>query len=136
VTGDYPAAAQALDQSLDILRDVGDRCNEVEVLNERGTLHRVSGDLTSAVGCHQRALTLARTLASSPEEAHALAGLGRCAMAAGSTTRAEVLLRQALQIFQRIGAADVPDLLSELDTLIGLPAAQQATASRPAPAAS
>lgn len=37
-------------------------------------------------------------------------------MAAGRAARAEVLLRQALEIFQRIGALEAPDLLAELDT--------------------
>jgi len=40
-------------------------------------------------------------------------------MADGHATQAEVLLRQALEIFQRIGAAEVPDLVAELDALTG-----------------
>ena len=51
------------------------------------------------------------------DEAHALAGLGRCAMADGHATQAEALLRQALEIFQRIGAAEAPALLAELDAI-------------------
>jgi hypothetical protein len=35
-----------------------------------------------------------------------------------------VLLRQALEIFQRIGSAEAPDLLAELDALTGPPLAQ------------
>jgi hypothetical protein len=38
-------------------------------------------------------------------------------MAAGHAAQAGVLLRQALGIFQRIGAAEAPDLLAELDAL-------------------
>ena len=38
---------------------------------------------------------------------------GRSAMAADNATKAEVLLQQALEIFRRIGAAEVPDLRSE-----------------------
>ena len=87
LTGDYPAAAQALEQALGIFRDLGDRSGEAEALNERGTLYRVSGDLAQAEGCHQQALELARAIASSWDEAHALAGLGRCAMAAGHASR-------------------------------------------------
>jgi tetratricopeptide (TPR) repeat protein/transcriptional regulator with XRE-family HTH domain len=117
LTGDYPAAAQALEQALNIMRDLGYQRGEAEALNERGTLHRVSGELPQAVRCNQQALDLARAIASSWDEAHALAGLGRCALAAGHATQAGVLLRQALQIFQRIGAAEAPDLLTELDTL-------------------
>ncbi len=124
VTGDYPAAAQALEQALGIYRDLGNRGGEAEALNERGTLHRVSGDLAEAEGCHQHALDLACAIASSWDEAHALAGLGRCALAAGHATQADGLLRQALEIFQRIGAAEAPDLLAELDALTGAPPAQ------------
>ena len=46
---------------------------------------------------------LARQIGSSSDEAHALAGLGRCALAAGHAAEAEDRLRQALEIFQRIG---------------------------------
>ncbi len=40
-------------------------------------------------------------------------------MADGHARQAGVLLRQALEIFRRIGAAEAPDLLAELDTLTG-----------------
>ena len=121
LTGDYQPAARALEQALDIYRDLGDRGGEAEALNERGTLHRVSGELAQAERCHHQALGLARAIADSWDEAHALADLGRCALAVGQTTQAEVLLRQALEIFQRIGAAEAPDLLAELDALTGPP---------------
>jgi len=94
------------------------------VLNQRGMLHRVSSDPAQAERCHQQALELARAIPSSWDEAHALAGLGRCAMAVGRATQAKVLLRQALEIFQRIGAAEAPDLLAELAALTGPPPAQ------------
>jgi tetratricopeptide (TPR) repeat protein/transcriptional regulator with XRE-family HTH domain len=124
LTGDYPAATRDLEQALDIYCDIGNRGGEVETLNDRGTLHRVSGDLAQAEECHQQALKLARAIANSLGEAHALAGLGRCALAAGHATQAGVLLRQALEIFQRIGAAETPDLLTELDALHGPPPEQ------------
>ena len=121
LTGDYPAAAQALEQSLGILRNLGSRGGEAEALNETGALHRVSGDLVQAEQCHQQALDLARAIASSWDEAHALAGLGRCALAAGYAAQAGVLLRQALEIFQRIGVAEASDLLTELGARPGKP---------------
>jgi tetratricopeptide (TPR) repeat protein/transcriptional regulator with XRE-family HTH domain len=117
LTGEYPAAAEALEQALGIYRDFGDRGGEAVALNEKGTLHRVSGELAPAEGSHQQALDLARAIASPWDEAHALAGLGRCALAAGHATQAGILLRQALEIFQRIGAAEAPGLLAELETL-------------------
>jgi tetratricopeptide (TPR) repeat protein/transcriptional regulator with XRE-family HTH domain len=115
--GDYPAAARLLEEALRIFRDVGDRGSETEALNERGTLHRVSGDLAQAEGCHQQALELARATACLWDEAHALAGLSRCAIAAGHASQAGPLLRQALGIFQQIGAAETPGVLAELDAL-------------------
>jgi hypothetical protein len=86
--------------------------------------HRVSGDLPRAEGCHRQALDLARAIASSWDEAHALAGLGRCALAAGHATQAAALLHQALEIFSRIGAAEAPDLRAGLDALTGPPPAE------------
>ena len=83
----------------------------------------VSGDLAQAEGCHRQALDLARADASSWDEAHALAGLGRCALAAGDATQAEALLRQALKTFQRIGAGEAPDVIAELETLTSPPPA-------------
>jgi Tfp pilus assembly protein PilF len=71
-----------------------------------------------------RAMELARAIASPFHEAHALAGLGRCAMVVGYAAQAEVLLRQALEVFRRIGAAEALDLLAELDALTGPPPAQ------------
>ena len=86
-------------------------------LNERGALHRVTGDLAQAEACHRQALDLARVIDSPSDEAHALVGLGRCALAAGHATQAAVVLRQALDIFQRIGAAGANDVARELAAL-------------------
>jgi tetratricopeptide (TPR) repeat protein len=127
LTSDYPAAAQATEQALAIFRDLGDRGGETEVLNERGTLYRVSGELARAEECHHRALEIARAIVSSWDEAHALAGLGRCALAADHA-KAEILLRQALEIFQRIGAAEAPGLAAELAALTSPPPAQKSPA--------
>jgi tetratricopeptide (TPR) repeat protein/transcriptional regulator with XRE-family HTH domain len=113
-TGDYPAAEQALDEALDIYRDIGNRGALSTILNERGTLYLVSGEFTLAQGCHRQSLDLSHEIDSPWDEAHALAGLGRCAQAAGDGVRAESLLQQALEIFQRIGAAEAADLLAEI----------------------
>lgn len=79
LTGDYPGAAEVLEQALGIYRDLGDPRGQAHALNDRGTLHRVSGDLARAEECHQQALEPARAIGSLRHEAHALAGLGRCA---------------------------------------------------------
>ena len=124
MTGDYPGAAQDLEEALGIYRDIGDRGGEAEASTRPGRCTGSAVTSRQARSCHQQALDLARQIGSSWDEAHALAGLGRCALAAGHADAGRARLRQALEIFQRIGAAEAPDLLAELDTLTAPPATQ------------
>jgi tetratricopeptide (TPR) repeat protein/transcriptional regulator with XRE-family HTH domain len=118
LTGDYPGAARDLDQALTIHRDTGNRYGEATTLNEEGNLSRARGDFGQAGTLHQRALDLSRQIGSPLDEARALTGLGRCALAAGRTaTDAAAALRQALEIFERIGAAEAADVAAELRSL-------------------
>jgi Tetratricopeptide repeat len=72
----------------------------------------------SAAGVyHQQALDLAREIGSAWDEAHALVGLGRCALAVGRAADAKDSLRQALQIFQHLGAAEAAGIAAELDDI-------------------
>ncbi len=116
VSGDYPGAARDLREALDISREIGNPDAEVTVLNESGTLSRVRGDLGLACSRHQQALDLARRIGIVLEQAHALAGLGRCARAVGAG-EAEDRLRQALAILQRIGAAEATAVSAELNAV-------------------
>jgi tetratricopeptide (TPR) repeat protein len=124
-TGDYPAAARHLEEAQRINRDIGCLGGVAEVLNLAGTLHRLRGDLHQATSCHQEALDLARQIASPWDEAHALAGLGRCALAGGHAGKAEAMLRQALETFQRISAAEAGEVSAELQALTDAPPAAQ-----------
>ncbi len=119
LTGDYLAAVRDLEEAQAIYREIGNRSAEGEALNEAGTLYRTRGDIDRARFYHQQALDLARETRIAWDEAHSLAGLGRCALAGDDAAQAETLLRQALEIFQNIGAAEVPELLAELDALAG-----------------
>jgi tetratricopeptide (TPR) repeat protein len=113
--GDYPGAAQALDEALTIFRDHADRGGEASVLNEMGALDHARGASDQAAALHRQALDLARQIESNWDEAHALAGLGRCA---DDTAQGETCLRGALEIFQRTGAAgDAAEISAELDAL-------------------
>jgi tetratricopeptide (TPR) repeat protein len=119
LTDDYPGAARDLQKALGIYHDLGDRGGQVEALNEAGALSWARGDFGQARSFHQQALDLARQISSAWDEAHALAGLGRCYQAAGRIAEAEDGLRQALEIFQRIGAAEAAGVAAELDALSG-----------------
>jgi hypothetical protein len=60
---------------------------------------------------------MARAIGSARDEAHALAGLGRCALAAADPTTAQANLSQAAEIFQRIGAPEATLVATELAAL-------------------
>jgi tetratricopeptide (TPR) repeat protein/transcriptional regulator with XRE-family HTH domain len=119
LTGDLAGAARDLEEGLSIYRDIGNRSGEAEALNEAGTLYRVRGDLQQARAAHEQALDLAREIGIAWDEAHALAGLARCALAAGRPAEAGGQLTRALEIFQRIGAAEAADVLAEVEALPG-----------------
>jgi tetratricopeptide (TPR) repeat protein len=115
LTGDYQGAAQLLERALDLHGDLADRAGEAEVLNHRGTLRRLSSeDLDPAVADHRRALDLARAVHAPLEEARALEGVGRCALARGDTVAARAELQQALTMYQRIGAVEAARLAVDL----------------------
>jgi tetratricopeptide (TPR) repeat protein/transcriptional regulator with XRE-family HTH domain len=117
LAGDYSSAADALEEALELCRDLGDRGAEAEVLNEAGTLQRARGDLGRAEAYHQQALDLAREIDATWDEAHALAGLGRDAQAAGRTADGQARLREAQEIFQRLGDAEADVVAEELRAL-------------------
>jgi DNA-binding SARP family transcriptional activator len=130
---DLPAAMRLLARALDLFSQLGDQGGESEALNETGTVRLAQADPLHARVCFQRALELARATGARLHEARALEGLGRCAAhpceasAAGSALRAQApavrsadvnpqtVLRQALEIYQRLGAADAARLGAELD---------------------
>ena len=66
---------------------------------------------------HQQALELARAIGAAWDEAHALAGLGRCAIAAADLTTARAQLGRAAAIFRRIGAPEATAVTAELAAL-------------------
>jgi tetratricopeptide (TPR) repeat protein len=113
LTADPSGAAEALGEALSIYRDIGDRSGQAESLNEMATLYRRCGELAQATECHHQALALAREIGSPWHEANALAGLGRAGLAVGRATDGANRLRQAQEIFQRIGAAEAASVTAE-----------------------
>lgn len=85
-------------------------------------LSRTRGDLLRPGHATSKPWTWpARSAAPEPRRSHWLAGLGRCARDAVRTADAEAGLRQALAIFQRIGAAEAADVSAELGARAGAP---------------
>ncbi|RFS43210.1 tetratricopeptide repeat protein [Micromonospora craniellae] len=116
LTGDYPQATALLEKALTTARDLGDRQTESEVLNYQGDLLRSSGNSEPARACHVQALRLAREAGSPLDEARALAGIGRCAVAT-SVINGIADMRRALEIFRRLGAAEAAELAAEIDAI-------------------
>jgi tetratricopeptide (TPR) repeat protein/transcriptional regulator with XRE-family HTH domain len=121
LTGDLAGAVRDLEEGLSIYREIGNRSAEAEALNEAGTLYRTRGDLSRARLYHQQSLDLAREIGVAWDEAHALAGLARCALLGEAKAQAADQLRQALEIFRRIGAAEAAEVEAELEALPGPP---------------
>lgn len=82
-----------------------------------GSLLCAQGKIDEARQCYQQALDLARQILSPWDEAHSLAGLGRCARADGDLPGASRLLRQAYQLFHRDGSAEESAIAAELDSI-------------------
>jgi tetratricopeptide (TPR) repeat protein/transcriptional regulator with XRE-family HTH domain len=104
LTGDYQAAAASHQQALELFGDLGQPLGQAEALNRLGELSLRMTATGQARDQHTRALTMARDLGVAPEEARALEGIGNSHLQDGNPGQAAVYLRQALAIYQRIGA--------------------------------
>jgi tetratricopeptide (TPR) repeat protein len=104
--GKLEEATSRLRQALTIHVELGSRHGEAVTRNEWGVVLRNFGDLSGARYQHARALRLARTVPSPLEEARALEGIGRCDLRRGRQDPTGTHLRQALAIYQRIGAGE------------------------------
>jgi tetratricopeptide (TPR) repeat protein len=103
-TGDSPSAAASHQQALKIYRDGGYRLGEAEALNNLGELLTRSSASKSALDYHTQALAIARDISMPLEDARALEGIGRCHFQDGNPGQGGACLRQALTIYQHIGA--------------------------------
>ncbi|KUL64747.1 hypothetical protein ADL28_08650 [Streptomyces violaceusniger] len=103
--GDFTAAADLLARSRVLFAEVGDSQGEAEALNSTGALLARAGQPRRALDTYQQALLLTRQVHSPLDEAHALEGTGRC-QAHTDTQAAITSLREAVTIYQRIGAAE------------------------------
>ncbi len=100
----HTAAGVSLIHALELFRNLGDRAAQAEILNLLGDLALASASPAKARIRHNEALALAVEVASPFDEAHALEGVGCCHLREGQADQAAALLRQALEIYQRIGS--------------------------------
>jgi tetratricopeptide (TPR) repeat protein len=115
--GDDSGAGEALDQALEICRILGYRLGQAEVLNDIGTFLLGFSKPRQALARHHLALQIARDLHSPLQEARALDGAAQCALRLGQANAATTDLRQAVAIYQRIGAAEATEAAARLTDL-------------------
>jgi len=115
--GNHAAAASALTEAMGL---TGEFSRDHVVAQ---TLHRL-GTLTMATGAHEQALSYfrqARALSSELryplDEAQALEGAARCEVELGDRASALRDLREAVEIFQRVGAAEAEEAAAYLASL-------------------
>jgi tetratricopeptide (TPR) repeat protein/transcriptional regulator with XRE-family HTH domain len=114
LTGDYPAATTCLAEAIELFRDLGDRHGLAKVLNSHGELSlRTSAAQQSRIQ-HTEALAIASELGTPGEQARALEGIGR-SLLHRDPPEAAAHLRQALEIYQQIGAPDARRVQDTLD---------------------
>jgi tetratricopeptide (TPR) repeat protein/transcriptional regulator with XRE-family HTH domain len=114
LTGDYPAAAAHVAEAIELFRDLGSRHDLVMALNSLGELSFQTSAPQEARSHHSQALAIARELGAPLEEARALEGIGRSLLHQDSA-EAVAHLRQALEIYQNIGAPDARRVQDTLD---------------------
>jgi tetratricopeptide (TPR) repeat protein/transcriptional regulator with XRE-family HTH domain len=129
VTGDYPAAAEALEEALGIYRHVGDRLGEANDLSCLGLVRCMTGDYPAAAQAQEQALGIFRDLGDGRGEANALHHLGIVRWLTSDYSAAARALEQSLGAYR-----DLNDQPGQASTLLQLGAVQYSTGDYPAAA--
>jgi tetratricopeptide (TPR) repeat protein len=101
--GDYPAAAASVAEAIELFRDLGNQHGLAKALNSLGELSLRTSAPLEARSCHAEALAITLELGTPGEQARALEGIGR-SLLHQDPAEAAAHLRQALEIYQKIGA--------------------------------
>jgi tetratricopeptide (TPR) repeat protein len=124
--GDYPGAAQALEQALRIYRDLGDRLGQANALTYLGRTRQMTGDYPGAAQALEQALEIYRDLGDRLGQANALTYLGRTRQMTGDYPGAAQAAGQALEIYRDLG-----DRLGQANALTYLGRTRQMTGDCP-----
>jgi hypothetical protein len=97
--------------------DVGDPDLQAETLNSLGDLALDYPPAGNPHALFTQAHTLAHVIGTAVHEAHALAGLGRCAHRVHDVPAATTAFTQALTLYQRLGSPEVTAITGYLTEL-------------------
>ena len=129
LTGDFPAAADILEQARAIYQRLGSQLGEASTLNELGHVSYRTGDYPTAASLLHQALAIYQQLGDRLGEAYALNELGIVRCLTDDYPAAAGLLEQAQAIYQDLG-----DRLGEANTLNDLGRVRYLTDDYPAAA--
>jgi tetratricopeptide (TPR) repeat protein/transcriptional regulator with XRE-family HTH domain len=129
MTGDYPAAAQVLEEALDLYRDLGDRLGQANALCDLGIARLAMGDYPAGAQVLEQALDLYRDLGDRHGQARALLYLGAALRQRGDYPAAAQALERALDVYRDLG-----DQLGQANVLSRLGDVRRATGDYPAAA--
>jgi tetratricopeptide (TPR) repeat protein/transcriptional regulator with XRE-family HTH domain len=127
MTGDYPAAAQVLEEALDLYRDLGDRLGQANALCDLGIARLAMGDYPAGAQVLEQALDLYRDLGDRHGQARALLYLGAALRQRGDYPAAAQALERALDVYRDLG-----DQLGQANVLSRLGDVRRATGDYPA----
>ena len=96
--GELDASVRALEHSLVIWRELGDREQQARELNSLGATHRYLGHLDTARTLLEESIEISREIGSDTRLAAALTNLGQVESVAGDLDRASQALREALEL--------------------------------------
>jgi tetratricopeptide (TPR) repeat protein/transcriptional regulator with XRE-family HTH domain len=125
-TGDYPGAAQDLEEALGIYRGLGNGLGQARVLGDLGHLRMVTSDYPGAVADHEEELAIYRDLGHRGGQALAFGHLAAVRLVSGDYLRAAPDLKQALAIHRDLGNQP-----SQVDALLTLATLQQVAGEFP-----
>jgi tetratricopeptide (TPR) repeat protein/transcriptional regulator with XRE-family HTH domain len=103
LTGDYPGAAEVLEEALRIHRDIGDRLGQAKALTDLGAVRRVAGDYPGAARDLEEALGIYGDLGDRRGQARARTILGDVRWMAADYPGAARDLAEALDIYRDLG---------------------------------
>jgi tetratricopeptide (TPR) repeat protein/transcriptional regulator with XRE-family HTH domain len=103
LTGDYPAAAQSLEDALASYQKLGDRLGQASAFFYLGTVRHMTSDYPAAVEALEQGLTLYRELGDRLGQATAYSYLGTVWRLTGDYPAAARALEQALDVGRDVG---------------------------------
>ncbi len=125
-TGDYPGAAEVLEQALGLYGDLGDRLGQANALNDLGLVRLTTDDYPAAVQYLERALGLYRGIGDRLGEANTLHDLGDLRLLTSDYQGAAKHLEQALGLYHDLG-----DPLGQANALLRLGVVRLLTSDYP-----